>query len=363
MRAMLLVIAWSVLVVSPSIAAEKQRRFLLDEEFSWMDRAAADQLVSKAKRAGFNVIVPCVWHGRGVTWRSSLPREPRWIDNANPLGDPLAYLIKRAHEEGIEVHPWFTLVKRQRDFYSEFADPGVPEDAFDVHNQQFRRLIRDVVLEVVEKYPVDGINLDYVRSRGICVSEKCKADYRVRTGRNLSSDSLSYRFLPEAKESISSWNRTAVEDLLVSISSAIRAKVPAAIISLSSHAGYEPLRLEGTNSIAWANAGLVDYILHIEYAQLDAIRYDLLDAALTSMKNPAQLIMIAGNYEFEQGNPSHVWPRDHLEVGKVIKFATTFNPSQHSAALYEYRFLTEAQIAAIAAEWGSPGPTIGNANQ
>lgn len=362
MRAVLLAIACVLLWISPSYAAERELRLLLDEEFSWMDRAAADELVSKAKRAGFNVIVPCVWHGRGVTWRSSLPREPRWADNPKGLVDPLAYLIKRAHAEGIEVHPWFTLVKRQRDFYPEFADPGVPDDAFDVHNQEFRRLMLSVVLEVVDKYQVDGINLDYVRSRGICVSDKCNADYRVRTGRNLSVDARSYRLVPQAKSAIESWNRVAVEELMTSISSAIRAKAPDLVISVSSHAGYEPLRLEGTNSIAWANAGLIDYILHIEYAQLDGIRRDLLDTALAGLNDPSRLIMIAGNYEFEKANRSNVWPRDHQEVAKVIRFATTFNPAQRSAALYEYRFLTDAQIRAVAAEWNRPG-LPGNAKQ
>lgn len=360
-RTVFLAITCVLMWMSPSFAAERELRLLLDEEFSWMDRAAADQLVSKAKRAGFNVIVPCVWHGRGVTWRSSLPKEPRWVDNPKGLADPLAYLIKRAHAEGMEVHPWFTLVKRQRDFYPEFAGPGVPDDAFDVHNHEFRRFIRDVVLDVVEKYPVDGINLDYVRSRGICLSERCKADYRARTGRNLSRDSLSYRIVPDAKEAIEKWNRTVVDDLLTSISIAVRARAPDVTISVSSHAGYEPLRLEGTNSITWANAGLVDYILHIEYAQLSAIRHDLLDTALAELKDPSRLIMIAGNYEFDKASRSQVWPRDHREVSKVIRFATTFNPAQHSAALYEYRFLTEAQIRAISAEWDERGKKTGNA--
>jgi uncharacterized lipoprotein YddW (UPF0748 family) len=349
--------------VSPSFAEKRELRLLLDEEFSWMDRAAADQLVSKAKRAGFNAIVPCVWHGRGVTWRSSLPREPRWSENPRGLIDPLAYLIKKAHAEGIEVHPWFTLVKRQRDFYPEYAGHGVPEDAFDVHDRQFQRMIRDVVIEVVEKYPVDGINLDYVRSRGICVSDKCIADYRAKTGRNLAVDSLSYKLLPEAKTAIENWNRSAVEELLRSISKVVRDKAPNAVVSVSSHAGYEPLRLEGTDSIAWANSGLVDYILHIEYAQLAGIRRDLLEKALIKLNDPSRLIMIAGNYEAEKGNRSHVWPRDPVEVGKVIRFATTFNPAQRSAALYEYRFLTEAQIPAVVAGWGAPESATGNAEQ
>lgn len=338
-----------------SVAAEQPLRLLLDEEFSWMTKADADKLVADASRAGFNVLVPCVWHGRGVTWNSNLPKEPRWADKPDRLVDPLGYLIQKAHDAGLEVHPWFTLVKRQRNFYPEFAEAGVPDDAFDVHNIHFRRFIRDVVLEVVAKYPVDGINLDYVRSRGICASKACRDDYAERTGRNLATDSVAQRVSSSARRSIESWNAEPVLDLVTTISAGIRASKPAVIISVSSHAGYEPLLLEGANSIAWANAGLVDYILHIEYAKVGEMRKDLLATALSRLKRPSRLIMIAGNYEFEKGNKSHVWPREAAEVANALRFAITYNPAQHGAALYEYRFMNEAQIQAIAAIWESQG--------
>jgi uncharacterized lipoprotein YddW (UPF0748 family) len=328
-------------------------RLLLDEDFMWMDRVAADRLVETAKRAGFNVLVPCVWHGRGVTWKSGLPREPRWMDSRAPLADPLGYLIERAHAEGIEVHPWFTLVKRQRDFYGEYAGPGVPDDAFDVHNPEFRRFIKEVVLEVVRTYPIDGVNLDYVRSRGICTSEACEHDYRAKTGRNLAADSLAYRVSTDARKAIESWNARPVEDLVRSVSAAVRAARPGIPVTVSSHAGYLPLRLEGTNSVAWANRGWIDYILHIEYAQRESIRQDVVKRALAELEDTSKLIMIAGNYEFDPANKSRVWSRQPAKVAEVMDYAQTFNPRQRGAALYEYRFVDEAQVSAIRGAWRS----------
>jgi hypothetical protein len=58
---------------------------------------------------------------------------------------------------------------------------GVPESFFDIHDEKFHTFIRDVVLEVVRGYPVDGINLDYIRSGSVCA---CPVPVR-RPTRNL----------------------------------------------------------------------------------------------------------------------------------------------------------------------------------
>src|SRR5690606_35207525 len=145
---------------------ERSLRILLNENFRWLDERAPDEFVRTANAAGFSAIMPRVWHGRGVGWASELPKEPLWEKNPAAPKDPLAMLIKKAHAAGLEVHPWFTVTLRQRNFYNEYWDEGTPEKSFDVHRPEFRAFITGVVMEVVQKYPVDGINLDYIRAKG-----------------------------------------------------------------------------------------------------------------------------------------------------------------------------------------------------
>lgn len=357
-RALNLVILTLVSQVSVAVttATGEPMRILLDEDFLWLDRKAADELITNMKRAGFNVLVPCVWHGRGASWRSKLPKEPRWSENPEGLADPLGYLITRAHEAGIEVHPWFTISLRQREFYGQFREDGVPDSFFDVHNEQFPEFIRDVVLDVVRNYPVDGVNMDYIRSGGVCHSPACQQDYARRTGRSLLADSVARRISDTARVSIENWNGRAVENIVRTVATAVRAARPSALVSVSSHAGYDPFLIEGANSIEWLNAGLIDVILHMEYARAGSMRTDVLQNALQKVREPARLIMIAGNYD-SADNERRVWARPPEEVAKALEFARTFNPAQKGAALYEYRFLEDSQIAAVRRALGLPAST------
>jgi uncharacterized lipoprotein YddW (UPF0748 family) len=117
-------------------------------------------------------------------YRSSY--EPR-ADNiqAGPEFDPLGCVIKQAHSAGLEVHAWFNVyrvgakaglppfpnhVGRQHpDWLSKddkgglgsedgrFLDPGVPE---------VRQHLVKVISELVTKYDIDGLMLDYIRYPG-----------------------------------------------------------------------------------------------------------------------------------------------------------------------------------------------------
>ncbi len=338
-----------VCLPSPGVAASQAKpyRFVLDEGFFWVDRAGAAKLVATAKAAGFNALVPCVWHGRGVTWPSAQLKEPKWADNPRPLLDPLGNLIAEAHAAGLEVHPWFTVVLRQRDFMPAFWGPGTPAEAFDVHNPEFRRYIRDLILEVTARYDVDGINLDYIRAKGVCTSTACQDNYRLMSGRNLLVDNVAMRVSDSAETAIGNWNGAAVSELVKEISEGVRKTKPGIVLTVSSHAGMRELRVEGADSIAWANSGLIDYILHIEYAQVGLIRHELLNNALLKLRDDTQLIMIAGNYENAPRDKSVVWPRDPREVGKALDFAGSFNPRQSSVALYTYQYLTPEQVPVI----------------
>ena len=140
------------------------------------------EIVANLQRAHFNTILFQV-RARGDAYYHST-FEP-WAENLtgtlgkDPGWDPLAFLLREAHQRGIEVHAWFNVFKirgplpvassvpvhpAQRfapwvyDVEGEgWLDPGVPE----VRDHLLR-----VALEVVRNYPVDGINFDFLRYPG-----------------------------------------------------------------------------------------------------------------------------------------------------------------------------------------------------
>jgi len=87
---------------------EQESRAILDEGLNWVTKDSAERVCARIARAGFNVFIPCVWHGRGTIWPSKLA--PWDSHNVRAQGfDPLANLLQTAERYHIEVHPWFTV--------------------------------------------------------------------------------------------------------------------------------------------------------------------------------------------------------------------------------------------------------------
>ena len=67
--------------------------------------------------------------------------------------------MKRAHALNILVYPWFTVVRREDNAHPESAEAGTPQNAYDVHQPGFRTFAAQLILDVVARYDIDGVNL------------------------------------------------------------------------------------------------------------------------------------------------------------------------------------------------------------
>ena len=89
--------------------------------------------------------------------------------------DPLAYWVEQAHANGIELHAWVNPYRVTRSGASELATLSASHPAkqhpeyiveyegnyyFDPGLPQVQQLVIDSVMEIVEKYDVDGIHFD-----------------------------------------------------------------------------------------------------------------------------------------------------------------------------------------------------------
>ncbi len=140
------------------------------------------EMVKDLHAAHFNTIYFQARARGDAYYRSEL--EP-WADNLtgtlgkDPGWDPLAELLRLAHERGMEVHVWFNVFKirdgRQPlsstpphpsrslaawtvSFEGEgWLDPGIPA---------VREYLATVAIDLVSRYDVDGINFDFIRYPG-----------------------------------------------------------------------------------------------------------------------------------------------------------------------------------------------------
>ena len=138
------------------------------------------RMVVELRRAHFNTIFfqvrgrgDAMYRSRFEPWAQSLTgtfgKDPGW--------DPLQFLLDTAHAYGIEVHAWVNtyLIKSSRLETPEttprhivldhpewlrnvegeyWIDPGIPPA---------RKYLADVVLDLVTRYDVDGIQFDFIR--------------------------------------------------------------------------------------------------------------------------------------------------------------------------------------------------------
>ena len=140
-----------------------------------------DDIVQTVKQAGLNAIFFQVRPCADALYPSDIFPWSKYLTGVqgvtpNDGFDPLAYLLQKAHDNGIELHAWinpYRVAMTQQD-YEELADthpaklhpeycvqyadgktyfnPGIPE---------VRQLVTDGVQELLERYPtLDGISFD-----------------------------------------------------------------------------------------------------------------------------------------------------------------------------------------------------------
>ncbi len=174
---------------------------------SLKSRAGIQRLVDELVAADATAVIAQVARRHDAYYVSDVL--PRTVDpRLTPGLDVLDELLTAAHARGLEVHAWYGVAPTWHGVYadlpapdgwiaaehgrdapvadrwvtrnasgdwSDYLDPGVP--AVQAH-------VAAVVTELVERYPVDGIHLDYVRysSADVGYNPVALQHYRAQTG-------------------------------------------------------------------------------------------------------------------------------------------------------------------------------------
>lgn len=271
-------------------------RAIFDEGTGWATRSGAEETIKRVHSAGFNAYMPCIWHGRGSRFNSKVAPSEKGLENNKE--DALSFLVEEAHKKKLEIHPWFCVALRQRDFLFDYYDAdSTPNKAFDIHRLAFQKFILNLIVDVVKRYDVDGINLDYIRSMGICTCDYCKKEYRKVYGRNLLIDLKASGNLIHLEPHLQNWQDTAIESIVKQVSAECRKIKDNIKISVCGRPRLpnEPLNNQGRQEIKWANSGLVDIIFNIDYKnEPDFSRYA---SIRNQLENDSIILMLLGNYQ------------------------------------------------------------------
>jgi uncharacterized lipoprotein YddW (UPF0748 family) len=246
--------------------------------------AEADETIRMAKQANMNALMIQVRKVGDACYRSNIEPRAKIVESGY---DPLAYLIEKAHKQGIEIHAWINTFR-----VTTRTAPSDPNHVYNLHPEWMnvkydgslkgeegmyldpgapgaQDWINNVVMDIVKNYDVDGIHLDYIRYPG---KDWGYSDIAVARF-NAENDRIGK---PEPGDPAwSEWRRNQVTTTVRKIYKNVKAvkprvKVTAAVItwgkcpdSFTSTTAYGHVY---QNWAAWTKEGIIDALFPMNYS-------------------------------------------------------------------------------------------------
>lgn len=273
------------LPVSAIARSEFRGAWVTAWDHGFLSQSEANATVAAAKAAHINALFIQVRKTGDAYYNSQY--EPRATNISDARYDPLAYIIDRAHAEGIEIHAWINVLRvrsansvnpnpmhisnQHPDWLTcdasgstkcpdgAFLDPGVPE---------VQDYIVGIATDILSNYNVDGLHLDYIRYPGsrYGYNEQAVERFNTRFARTGTPAAGDTQWL--------SWRRSQVTNLvrrIYSEANAIRpdAKISAATVCWGDFNGSfertDAYREALQDWAGWMRDGIVDAVVPMNY--------------------------------------------------------------------------------------------------
>ncbi|NSW56005.1 MAG: family 10 glycosylhydrolase [Armatimonadetes bacterium] len=130
-----------------------------------------------------------------------------------------------------------------------------------------RRLVRQVALEMVTRYPVEGLQVDYIRLPGesYCLCPRCQAQFRAASGVRAENLAEAVRS-GQTRQKFLDWRRKLITDLVREIGDDVMAARPDLLFSAAVFLNWEDHRdAFAQDWKRWVDWGLVDMVCPMNY--------------------------------------------------------------------------------------------------
>lgn len=251
-------------------------------------QAYISEQIEKLHTAGCNAVIFQVRPTADAMYISDIEPWTSWFTGKRglapqPLWDPMSFAIEEAHKHGMEFHAWLNPYR-----VTSSAQEVLPSDHlsrkephrffkydgkvfFDPAYEENRELITNVVIDIVDRYDVDGIHID---------------DYFYPypvAGHKFNADNESYEKFGNGL-SLNDWRRHNVDLLIEKLYTAIKKHKPWVRFGVSPFGiwrnqkndprGSESNGLQNYDDLyadvlLWAKNGWIDYIVPQLYWELD----------------------------------------------------------------------------------------------
>ena len=289
-----LLISLALLLAAPCLAQVKGMWVV---RYSLTSPAAARKIVDRAAEAGVtDLFVQFYARGEAYYHSANIPR----ADCVSPGFDPLAIMLAECKARRIRIHAWINVYfawssdqkpKDRRHVYYQRkdwfeADPsgrslrdysqreltaaGIEGIYLSPAGEEAKRYLRELVREILFKYDVDGIHLDYVRYGKLDFSygPANRAAFKSRYGLDPIDLRNGDARLKQYRDTWHLWRMYQITDLVASLKIDIHRFNPWVRLS----AAVKPDPDEARNGFgqdwpAWLANDWVDFVVLIDYSQ------------------------------------------------------------------------------------------------
>jgi len=233
-----------------------------------------ERSVRTLRDCGFNGLVAnMLWAGLAYYPSEHLPVAPSVPEH----GDQIAKCLKWCREFGIELHVWkvnFNLEAAPAEFLDRLREEGRLQrdrDGSEIawlcpSDPRNLALERDSMLEVVRKYDVAGIHLDYIRypHEEACFCDGCRRRFEEAVGVTIERwpDDVLREPL---RERFAQWRRDQITRLVRAVATEARRIRPGIMISAAVFEWPASRDWAGQDWKQWIDEGLLDFVCPMDY--------------------------------------------------------------------------------------------------
>ena len=257
--------------------------------------------------AGVNMLIP------NMAWAGVAHYPSRFLPPSETFtryGDQVEQCVQAARQHGLEVHIWkitWNLEGAPKEFVetmraagrTQVSATGEPLNWLCPAHPENVKLELNTLLEIVENYDVDGVQLDYIRYPGAhaCYCEECRKRFVLATktqidewpasvlpkGISVGETSRS-QFFGKHSSAYTEWRVQQITRLVRLLHKRARELKPDIKISAAVFGGYPACVTSiGQDWVAWAKAGYLDFVCPMNYTEDTTDFTDLLENQLSRL--------------------------------------------------------------------------------
>ena len=242
-----------------------------------------DESIKRFAAGGLNAIFPnMLWGGKAFYPSRYLPHAV----SASHSGDQLAACLSACRKYGVQLHVWKVNFNMgyglDKAFVASMRKQGRIQRSFGgdagkawlcPSHPANQRLEIDSMVEVAERYPVDGIHFDYIRYPGSdhCFCDGCRQRFEAALGTRVTSWPGGVRDNDSLRGKWLDFRRNNITAVVRGVHERARKARPGIKISAAVFRNWHRDRDGvGQDWVQWCKAGYLDFVCPMDYIPADA---------------------------------------------------------------------------------------------